>query len=559
MRRGLVWSLAFIISASVIAFVATVATGHRPLLGLDLKGGVSVVLRPDTQATTGQLQQAVSIIDRRVNALGVANSTVARQGNDIVISLPGIKNSQSALAQLGQTASANFRPVICQIPAYAAPAGTPTTTTPPHSANTAPPTTRAAIIGPRQPAIRLISASLPATGSATTVPTATSTPATTIVPQGGSGTPVPLKSPTSAADANAICAASNSAQVPTTTPAENKAGSYVILPYYQNPDTSPRYVLGPADMSGNGVKSASVTIDQAGQYQVQLNFTGKGSTEFDKLASERYPYYQQNPSNPPYQSQEAFELDGTVYSAPTIQASSFNGTAVISGSTSSPFTYSQANDLAVSLNSGSLPVRFTPQSVQTVSATIGKDSLKAGLLAGIGGIVIVLLYMILYYRLLGLIVVVGLAIGGALLYSIITLLSTTQGLTLTLAGVVGIIVSIGITVDSYVVYFERLKDEVRSGRSIRQSVDRSFARAFRTVLTADAVAFLAAAVLYLFTIGDVRGFAFMLGLSTLLDVFTAFFFIRPAVILAGRRRAFTDARFIGIGRGLGAGARVGET
>ena len=166
------------------------------------------------------------------------------------------------------------------------------------------------------------------------------------------------------------------------------------------------------------------------------------------------------------------------------------------------------------LKYGSLPVRFTPQSVQTVSATIGKDSLRAGLLAGIGGIILVLLYMIVYYRALGLIVVLGLAVGGALLYSIITALSQSSSLTLTLAGVTGIIVSVGITVDSYVVYFERLKDEVRAGRTVRQSVDRSFARAFRTVLTADFVAFLAALILYVFTIGDVRGFAFMLGLST---------------------------------------------
>jgi preprotein translocase subunit SecD len=562
MRRGLLWSLAFIISAAVISLGVTVATGHRPLLGLDLKGGVSVVLRPDTQAGNATLQSAVSVIDRRVNELGVSNSSVARQGNDIVISLPGIKDAQHALAVLGQTATANFRPVICQIPAYAGPTKPTTSTTTPGSATTSPPsppTTKAAALGAHPADIRLAAATFPAAGSATTVPSPTSTPATTIVPQGSSGTPVPLKSPTTAAEANAICAASNSAQVPTTTADQNKPGSYVILPYYQNPGTSPRYVLGPADMGGNGVKSASVIIDQAGQYQVQLNFTGKGSTEFDKIASERYPYYQQNQSNPPYQSLEAFELDGVVYSAPTIQASSFNGTAVISGSTAAPFTYKQASDLATNLKSGSLPVRFTPQSVQTVSATIGKDSLKAGLLAGIGGIVIVLLYMIFYYRALGLIVVVGLAIGGALLYGIITLLSTTQGLTLTLAGVTGIIVSVGITVDSYVVYFERLKDEVRAGRTIRQSVDRSFARAFRTVLTADAVAFLAAFILWVFTVGDVRGFAFMLGLSTVLDVFTAFFFIRPAVILVGRRRGFTDARIFGVGRGLGARTTVGET
>ena len=173
---------------------------------------------------------------------------------------------------------------------------------------------------------------------------------------------------------------------------------------------------------------------QAGQYQVLLNFTNAGAKQFDNIAAQRYPYYQQNPTNPPPCSLEAFELDGVVYSAPTIQAPSFNGTAVISGSTAQPFSSSQASNLSLVLKYGSLPVRFTPQSVQTVSATIGKDSLKAGLLAGLGGIIIVLLYMILYYRLLGLVVVVGLVVGGALLFSIITLLSQTTSLALTLVG-----------------------------------------------------------------------------------------------------------------------------
>jgi preprotein translocase subunit SecD len=173
-------------------------------------------------------------------------------------------------------------------------------------------------------------------------------------------------------------------------------------------------------------------------------------------------------------------------------------------------------------------------------------------LAGVGGLIVVLLYMIFYYRALGLVVVLGLAVGGSALYAIITELSQTASLALTLSGVTGIIVSIGITVDSYVVYFERLKDEIRGGRTIRQSVERGFHRAFRTVLTADFVTFLAALILYLLTVGDVKGFAFMLGLSTLLDVVTAYFFIRPAVILVGRQRAFTEARFIGVARGLGA-------
>ncbi len=311
-------------------------------------------------------------------------------------------------------------------------------------------------------------------------------------------------------------------------------------------------------MTGNGVSNASVQLSQAGQYSVVLTFTNAGGVQFDKIAAERYPYYQQDPSNPPPQALEAFELDGVVESAPAIEAPSFSGTAVISGSTAAPFTSSQASNLALVLKYGSLPVRFTPQSVQTVSATIGKDSLKAGLLAGVGGIILVLLYMIVYYRALGLIVVIGLALEGALLFAIITELSRTSSLALTLSGVTGLIVAIGITVDSYVVYFERLKDEVRAGRTIRQSVDRSFARAFRTVVTADLVAFMAAAILYLFTVGDVRGFAFMLGLSTLLDILMAYFFIRPAVILAGRNPRILEARFIGISRGLGARQATGE-
>lgn len=548
MRRGLVWSLIGIIGISVIALGATIAAGHTPLLGLDLRGGISVVLRPDTQASGGQLQQAVSIIDRRVNGLGVANSDVARQGNDVVISLPGIRNAQSALAVLGQTATAYFRPVYCTIPPFAGASTTPTTqpttpTTRPAHAKTSPTTTRRAAGTPPANA-RLLSATFPAAGSATTVPATTIVPNT---PSAGSN-PVPVNSPPS----QATCSASNSAQLPSTQVQNDTSKASVILPYYLTPTSSARYVLGPSDMSGTGVSNASVIIDSAGQYQVQLTFTSRGSTEFDNIAAQRYPYYKQNPSNPPYQSLEAFELDGTVYSAPTIQAPSFNGTAVISGSTSAPFTFKEASSLAVAMKYGSLPVRFTPQSVQTVSASIGKDSLRAGLLAGLGGLIVVLLYMIVYYRALGLVVVLGLAVGGALLYSIIAQLSQSSSLALSLAGVTGIIVSIGITVDSYVVYFERLKDEVRAGRTVRQSTERSFRRAFRTVLTADLVAFMAALILYMLTVGDVRGFAFMLGLSTLLDVVIAFFFIRPAVILVGRRRTFTEAKYLGVARGLGA-------
>ena len=194
-----------------------------------------------------------------------------------------------------------------------------------------------------------------------------------------------------------------------------------------------------------------------------------------------------------------------------------------------------------------------------MSPTLGKKSLQAGLLAGLLGLLLVMFYTIFYYRALGVVVVLGLVSTGALIYAIISLLgATSAGLTLDLSGMTGLIVSVGITVDSYVVYFERLKDEVRAGRSIRSSVDRGFKSAYRTILSADAVSFLGALVLWLLSIGAVRGFAFMLGLSTIVDVITAYTFTRPLVILLGRNRIFTDARGFGVASGLAAASEAGS-
>jgi preprotein translocase subunit SecD len=555
MRRGLVWSLLGMILIAVLSLAGTIVTGHSILLGLDLRGGVSVVLKPQGTATAAELQEAVDIIDNRVNGLGVGNSDVSRQGSDVVIDLPGIKDPQAALKVLGETATLYFRPVYCTVPILAA--TTPSTTAPKSTSTTRPTTakststtkassattSKAALAVPSSN-VKLAAYSFPAAASSTTTTTPTTTTPTTTVPP-----------PTGVSQAD--CSLASAATLPSTPIGEDTAGNSVILPYYDN---SIRYVLGPADMKGNVVSNTSVIAPTAGGgFEVQVTFTSSGATEFDNIASERYPYYKADPNDPPFQSQEAIELDGVVQSAPTIQASSFNGVAVISGSSQAPFSQKQASDLALVLKYGSLPVRFVPQSVQTVSATIGKDSLRAGLLAGIGGIIVVMLYMLIYYRALAVVVLVGLGVGGSILYSILALLSQgTHPLTLTLAGVTGIIVSVGITVDSYVVYFERLKDEVRAGRTVRQSVERSFARAFRTVLTADSVSFLAALILYLLTVGDVKGFAFTLGLSTLLDVFTAYFFIRPAVILVGRRRGFVENRVFGIARGLGGRAVTRE-
>ncbi len=194
--------------------------------------------------------------------------------------------------------------------------------------------------------------------------------------------------------------------------------------------------------------------------------------------------------------------------------------------------------------------------VETVSPTLGKASLQAGLISGLVGLLVVMLYMIFYYRLLGLVVISGLALTGALLWTIIALLGQTAGITIDLAGVIGVVVSIGITVDSYIVYFERLKDETRAGRTVRTSVDRGFHSAFRTVLAADAVSLLGAVILYELSIGPVQGFALFLGISTILDVFVTYFFTRPFVILLGRSRVATEAKTMGVASGLGVTAEA---
>jgi preprotein translocase subunit SecD len=333
-------------------------------------------------------------------------------------------------------------------------------------------------------------------------------------------------------------------ELPTTPPSQDNATATVLLPSADSTGNSPdpngaRYLLGPAQLTGKVVSTASAQAPDANDptWYVMVTFTSSGGPQFNTLAAKNYQQF------------VAIDLDGLVESAPQIQQTSYNGSAVINGST---FTEGQAKNLALELRYGSLPVKFQAQSIETVSATIGQNSLTAGLLSGAIGLLLVLLYMLFYYRALGVVVIVGLGLSGMLLYAIISQLSQSSGLSLSLAGATGIIVSVGVTADSYIVYFERLKDEIRSGKSVRTSVDRGFSRAYRTIVAADLVSIMAAVILYLFTVGSVRGFAFFLGLSTVLDLITAFFFTRPMVALLGRNRVFTEAKFFGVARGLAA-------
>lgn len=474
-RRSLSLVIMLIVAFGSLAW--TILAGNSPELGLDLQGGASVVLQPPKGTPKGTINQAIEIIRNRVDALGVAEPQISRQGSAVVVELPGVKNQQKALDIVGTTAELRFRPVLAQLGNEDAPTTTTTSTT----STTAPGAT--------------------ATEAASTTTTTTAPPA----------------SPK------------------TTSRADNKADAVVILPDKEK--SNGRYQLGPAGAVGKAVSTARAALNTT-EWTVDLEMTSDGIKAFNEVAGRCYNHDQTCPTG-----LLAIELDGVVQSAPQIRAASFKRDQIqISGS----FKEREAKDLALVLRYGSLPVQLEQQTVRTVSATLGKDSLHAGLIAGIIGTALVLLYMIAYYRILGLVVIAGLTIWFSLQWSIISYLGVSNGLALSLSGVTGIVVSVGVTVDSYVVYFERLKDDLHAGRPMRSAIDSAFKHSFRTVLVADTTAFLAAAILYFLTVGSVRGFAFFLGLSTILDVVVAYFFKRPLVALLGRWGLLQRSKFVGL-------------
>ncbi|HEU5302425.1 MAG TPA: protein translocase subunit SecD [Acidimicrobiia bacterium] len=497
-----------------ISFGATIASGDEPVLGLDLQGGISVVLAPVGKFKAESLDVAVDIIRDRVDGLGVAEPEISRQGDNIVVDLPGVKDRNKARRVVGQTAELRFRPVLAELPAPGATVSTTTTTVP---------------------------SITPADPTATTTPPVDEAATTTTTTATADGSEA-AKAAVASCDPNQIAALLTAGtEVPNTTRADDRRSACVVLPLRDGQGGAPRLLLGPTELTGNGVDSARSRFAQGEGYAVSVRFTDKGATAFDALAAASFP------KSPP-ENQVAIVLDGEVQSAPAFQAASFSGDVQITGS----FTPDEASDLATIINYGALPVQLEELTVQNVSPTLGQDQLDAGIAAGLIGLLLVALYMVAYYRLLGLVVVIGLLMTGALVYALISYLGTAIGLTLTLAGVTGLIVSVGVTVDSYVVYFERLKDEVRTGRTVRSSVDRGFARSFRTIIAADLVSLIGALVLYFLAIGSVRGFAFFLGLSTILDLAVSYFFMHPLVALLARRPALVRMRGIGIAAGLDA-------
>lgn len=502
-KRSLWISLLSVIVLTAITLGATLAAGWAPKLGLDLDGGLNVVYQTHTPVTGAELSDIVTILNDRVNA-GTTGATVVSQGkNQISVSIPGETNTQKILATLGNTAQLLFRPALCYAPPLTLSKGQkealPATSLPTCASSS-----------------QLTQANLQVTPNSNTAAGYTSNQSIPIDP---TFAPYASSNPEEPGYKNAT----------------------VLLPGIQDLKGD-RYVLGPAALTGTAIKSASAQLN-AGQWAVDIVLTSAGSTAWDQLGEQQF------------HAIIGIDLDGQVVSAPITQPTnsqfqSFEGQVQISGG----FTEDQAKALAVELNYGSLPVKLDRLTVDSVSPSLGKSSLQAGLLSGLAGLILVMLYMLLYYRLLGVVVISGLAVTGGILWVIISFMGHAFGTTIDLAGVIGLIVSVGITVDSYIVYFERLKDEARSGRSIRSSVDRGFASAFRTVLAADAVSLLGAVILYTISIGAVKGFALFLGISTVVDIVMTYFFTRPFVVLLARNEGATDAKGVGVASGLGVGS-----
>ena len=473
-RNALSLLVVFAIALGALGY--TLASDNKPALGLDLQGGISLVLAPEKRVRTDVLNQSIAIIRNRVDALGVGEPEINRQGSNIIVEIPGVRDQAKARDLVGQTAELRFRPVLQDgIPPEDFEPPTPTT-------------------------------ARPRRGETTTTADPNVTTTTTAKP------PV----------------------IPSTPPEDDIPSETVLLPTKEG---DRRMQLGPALLTGEVVRTARAAFDQGqNTWYVQLFLTSKGSPEFDAMAAANRG------------KQVAIVLDGVIQSAPVIQEAAFDGKPTITGS----FSQREASELALVLRYGALPVQLKEESVERISATLGKDSLTAGITAGAVGLALVLLYIILYYRALGLVVVLGLLVSASLLWSIISYLGENSGLALSLAGATGIIVSIGVTIDSYVVFFERLKDELKSGKTIRSSVDRGFSKAYRTIFAANTASLIGAGVLYYLTVGPVRGFAFFLGLSTLLDLVVAYFFTRPMVAVLANNRTFTEARGLGVARGLAA-------
>ena len=551
MRRRLVFSLVGIVLVAVGALSANLIAGNRPSLGLDLQGGASVTLEPQGDYDAEALSVAVEIIRQRVDSIGVAEPEIIRQGDTVVVNLPGVKDQKRALDIVGRTGEVLMRPVLQagvpnENPSSTTVVGATSTTTPGAAATTVAGATSTTAVATTVPApgsgLRFASAatstSLVESSSTSLAETSPTTLApTTLAPTTLAEAPVDVTS-TTTGDILLATGDVTTTTVAPVTPDISLTNEPDKIAFLNGRDGFV-YYAGPAGADGQVFKNDAAAEISAGGWVVNVGLKdgSEGEGRWNALANECFSKSQTCPTG-----QIAIVLDGEVISAPVVQTNNFSGSVQISGN----FSESEARDLAKILEFGAVPVRFSAPTAQTVSATLGQDSLDAALVSGLVGVALVLLFLVFYYRRLAFVVLGGLAVSAMLQWSTISWLSERNGLALSLSGVTGIIVSIGVTVDSYVVFFEKLKDDVLAGRTLRNSATRSFQSAWRTILAADTVSLLGALVLWFLTVGSVRGFAFFLGLSTLCDMIVAYFFTRPTVILLSRSKFMNKGKMFGV-------------
>ncbi|MCQ1950362.1 MULTISPECIES: protein translocase subunit SecD [Arthrobacter] len=468
-----------------------------PKLALDLEGGTQMILAPevqggDSEITTEQLDQAVEIIRQRVDGSGVSEAEISTQSNrNVVVSLPGVPDPETR-ELIQASANMEFRPVL---------AG-----------------------GGGQ-------------GAAVTDPT----PAEQL--------PTPSAEPTDASDTNWISPelqtqfeTTDCLNPDTIANAEQAPADQPMVAC--EPGTAGKYILGPVEVPGVDISTASFGMAQGNngvstnQWAVNIEFNGEGTDKFRSVTERLFAFPQGDPRN-----QFAIVLDGQIISAPTVNAVITDGKPQITGN----FTQESSEALSEQLKYGALPISFEIQSEQQVSATLGSDQLKMGIIAGLIGLALVAVYSLFQYRALGFVTIASLVVAGLLSYLAIAILGWSHNYRLSLAGVAGLIVAIGQTADSFIVYFERIRDELRDGRGLVSAVDNGWKRAKRTVLASKAVNILAAVVLYFVAVGNVRGFAFTLGLTAIADLIVVFMFTHPTMVLLARTKFFGDGhRFSGL-------------
>jgi preprotein translocase subunit SecD len=521
--------LGFVIVAASLLGI-NLAAHNGPVLGLDLQGGLSVIYATAEPADQDQLEIVRDLMRGQLEDFGIAEPDVRVEGENIIVDLPGVTDQAAAFDALQVSGIVSLRPVLQCVSAATTDGGTETTLT----GTTVPESTSDEVTGDASGSLEPTAQPMGFAGGPRTVEPAPTEPADDATPadtgedttgdtaDDGTGGSVPVTlGPPLPGDGAGDVGDLVDETIPDTTGQE-------LLEYPGAPGGPQSCLVGPSGGSGEVFEQGSATaaIDQTtGGWVVNVDLRSDGEVIWNMLAQQCFNRLETCPTG-----QLAIVLDDVIQSAPSVNTDNFQGSVQISGS----FSEDEVRDLARVLNRGAFPVPVVQERVETVSPTAGRDSLDAALIAGLIGVALMLAFMVAYYRRLAVVIIAGLVVWGMTVYSLATFVSNTWNYALTLAGATGIVVAVGVTVDTYVVFFERLRDEARHGRTLRNAAPRSFQSTWRTIVSADLVSLMASLILFGLSVGSVRGFALYLGLTTICDLLVCYFFTRPAVFLLAR-------------------------